>query len=81
MSTVWSAPFRNRTPNNLILWEQLHFSSSVYILADIRMIFHGSQKKALLEIPPPSSAVPETSTGKVKAVLREKKNRSKYMLF
>lgn len=37
--------------------------------------FHGSQKKALLEIPPPSSAVPETSTGKVKAVLREKKKK------
>lgn len=35
--------------------------------------FHGSQKKALLEIPPPSSAVLETSTRKVKAVLGEKK--------
>lgn len=72
--------FSSRTPKNLILWEQLHFSSSVYVLADIRMIFMEAKKKALLEIPPPSSAVLATSTGKVKAVLGRKK-RSKYMLF
>lgn len=35
--------------------------------------FHGRQKKTLLEIPPPSSAVLATSTGKVKAVLGRKK--------
>lgn len=80
---IWSSlecPILVAEPQRIWFYGKLHFSSSVYVLADIRMIFMEAKKKALLEIPPPSSAVLATSTGKVKAVLGRKK-RSKYMLF